>query len=461
MSIHIIIDSTIRIKAGPERLLAAIKQALTIPNPAQIQAERYGRGGWNIPPELTFYRHGDSLTLPRGFLPRLAAMPEWRDATVEDRRLVLPAIAITFRALLRDYQDAAVKAMMGREHGVLQAGTGAGKTVMALAIIAARKQPSLVLVHNKELLNQWRDRTKQFLDIEAGRIGGGRFEVRPVSIGIVNTVRNRLDELTPHFGHIVVDECHRCPSAMFTECVDAFPAKYRLGLSATPYRRDGLTKAIHFYIGPKLHEVDQTRLQREGAILRPGVVTRPTAFRFGGNGADHYQELLTALTLDRHRNALIAGDVKRELARGAGTALVVSDRVAHLEALAACLRAVGVTMDLLTGQTPKAQREAMVERIRAGKVQVLGSTLQLIGEGFDCPGLASLFLATPIKFSGRLLQVVGRILRPQDGKTPRLYDYHDPVGVLQASARTRATVYDRQGFIRHAETTTRGMTPCA
>ncbi len=459
MEFRIIITNAIRIEAGPERFLVAIKQALTIPNPAQLQAVKYGRSGWGIPPYLTFYRQdGQALIVPRGFLPRLAAMPEWRIAVIEDKRLALPRMDIAFRALLRDYQDTAVKAMLSRDHGVLQAGTGAGKTVMALSIIAARKQPCLVLVHNKELLDQWRDRGRQFLDIEAGRIGGGKFELKPLTIGIVNTVRHHLDELTPHFGHVVVDECHRCPSAMFTECVDSFPAKYRLGLSATPYRRDGLTQAIGFFIGPKVHEVDQARLQLVGAILQPEVLARKTAFRFGGDCAEQYQEMLTALAQDYARNALIAQDVKRELAREAGTALVVSDRVAHLEALTACLNATGEDMELLTGQTPKAQREALVERIRAGRVRVLGSTVQLIGEGFDAPGLASLFLATPISSQGRLLQVVGRILRPQDGKTPRLYDYHDPVGVLQASARTRASVYERHGFIRHAETTTRGAT---
>jgi len=456
---RITIAEDIRIEHGPELLLAEIRHALTIPNPAQIQAVKYGRSGWGIPPYLTFYRQeGSALVVPRGFLPRLAAMPEWRTATIEDQRLALPLMDIAFRAVLRDYQDVAVKTMLARAHGVLQAGTGAGKTVMALSIIAARKQPALVLVHTRELLDQWADRARQFLGVEAGRIGGGKYEARPLTIGIVNTVRRHLDELPKHFGHVVVDECHRCPSAMFTDCVDSFPAKYRLGLSATPYRRDGLTKVIGFFLGPKLHEVDQAHLQLTGAILRPEVLARRTAFRFERDGAEHYQELLSSLAQDRARNALIAEDVCQELARGAGTALVVSDRVAHLEALAACLGAAGVEMELLTGQTPKAQREALVGRIREGHVRALGSTVQLIGEGFDAPGLASLFLATPIKSQGRLLQVVGRILRPQDGKTPRLYDYHDPVGVLRASARTRASVYDRHGFIRHAETTTREAT---
>ena len=456
--IHATITHELTVHDASSAQRAAIERALIIPNPAFDLAVRAGRYTGNLSPRLEFFRAnrtGD-LILPRGFGGELARM--FPDIVWTDQRLVLPGVNFEFGGQLRDYQAQAVKTILASSHGVLGSPTGSGKTVMALAIIAARKQPCIVLVHNKELLDQWWDRGRQFLDIEAGRIGGGKFELKPLTIGIVNTVRHHLDELTPHFGHVVVDECHRCPSAMFTECVDSFPAKYRLGLSATPYRRDGLTQAIGFFIGPKVHEVDQARLQLVGAILQPEVLARKTAFRFGGDCAEQYQEMLTALAQDYARNALIAQDVKRELAREAGTALVVSDRVAHLEALAACLNATGEDMELLTGQTPKAQREALVERIRAGRVRVLGSTVQLIGEGFDAPGLASLFLTTPISSQGRLLQVVGRILRPQDGKTPRLYDYHDPVGVLQASARTRASVYERHGFIRHAETTTRGAT---
>ncbi|NCD25686.1 MAG: DEAD/DEAH box helicase [Deltaproteobacteria bacterium] len=440
---HATITNEIIIRGASLTQAAAIERALTIPNPAFDLALRAGRYTGNLSPRLEFFRvtRAGDLILPRGFGDELVRM--FPDIAWTDQRLVLPGVNFEFGGQLRGYQTQAVNAMLARSRGVLQAGTGAGKTVMAMAIIAARKQPCLVLVHNAELLNQWRDRARQFLGIDAGRIGGGKFEVKPLTIGIINTVRNRLGELAQHFGQIVVDECHRCPSAMFTEAVNAFPAKYRLGLSATPYRSDGLTKAIGFFIGPKVHEVDANHLREIGAILKPEVITRQTGFTWCGDQSGEYQRLLSDLTQDETRNALIAQDVKRELAREAGTALVVSDRVGHLEALAACLRALGEDMVLLTGKTPTAQREAIVERTRAGKVRVLGSTVQLIGEGFDAPGLASLFLATPIKFSGRLLQVVGRVLRPQAGKVPRVFDYIDPVGVLTASAKARAETYRR------------------
>lgn len=424
--------------------IRAIKAALTMPNPAYASALQHGRMAWGIPSELSFYEESeDTLTIPRGSGPELARLlgagVDW-----SDKRRVLPEIDLTFSGKLRDYQQEAVAAVMQRNQGVLEASTGAGKTVMALAIIAARRQPCLILVHGQELMRQWRERIQQFLGIEAGQIGAGKCDVRPVTVGVINSVRGaRLDELVQRFGHVCVDECHRAPSSMFTEAVRAFDSRYLLGLSATPYRRDGLTKVIGFYIGPVLHKVDPARLRDIGAVLRPEIVARETAFDFTGNASEDYQAMLTALVEDPGRNELIADDVADEIVRGSGTALVVSDRVAHLEALSACLLRRGIEMDMLTGKTPRTQRRAISERLARGEIQVLGSTGQLIAEGYDAPGLSSLFLTTPVKFSGRVLQVVGRVLRPKADKTPRIYDYQDNrVGVLRASAKARQRVFE-------------------
>lgn len=438
------INNALRLKktsVAPETI-REIKTALTMPNPAYASALQHGRMAWGIPSELSFFEESETaLTIPRGFGPELARLlgcVGW-----QDNRRVLPEIDLTFAGILRDYQDEAVQRVLKNNQGVLEASTGAGKTVMALSLIAARRQPCLILVHGQELMQQWRERIQQFLGVEAGQVGAGKCDVRPVTVGIVNSARTRLAELAPHFGHVVVDECHRCPSSMFTECVKAFDAKFLLGLSATPYRRDGLTKVIGFYIGPVLHKVDPARLRDIGAVLRPEIVSRETGFTFSGNASEDYQAMLSALVEDEARNELIAADVADEIVRGQGTALVVSDRVAHLEALSACLLRRGVEMTLLTGKTPRTQRQALTSRLARGEIQVLGSTVQLIGEGFDAPGLSSLFLTTPVKFSGRVLQVVGRVLRPKADKTPRIYDYQDNrVGVLRASAKARQRVFE-------------------
>jgi len=334
----------------------------------------------------------------------------------------------------------AVDGILGREFGVLEAGTGSGKTVMALAIIASRQQPTLVLVHTKELLYQWRDRIKTFLGIEAGLIGDGHLDIRPVSVGIVNTVRKQLDSLVERFGQVVVDECHRVPSTLFSEALRAFPAHYMLGLSATPYRRDGLDKLIAWHCGEHRAKVERTVLHEVGAVLRPKVHTVETGFNYWYS--DDYQDLVSTLVQDESRNRLIAGCIDR--VAGHGQVLVTSDRVEHLKALAE-LSGHGEEA-ILTGKTPKKKRRAMVELIRTGELPVVFSTLSLIGEGFDAAGLSALVLASPVRYKGRLQQTVGRVLRPQGGKQPLVIDFRDSkVGVLDYQWKTRQREFRAMG----------------
>ena len=434
------IDSKLHIHGAPEKLAAQFCAQFTLDNPLYIAARKAGRYADHLAPRLRFYeRAGSSLVLPRGAANSIMrTAQEHGPVEVEDNRLVLPEIDLTFRGSLRPYQQQACNGALDSSMSVVEAGCGAGKTVLACAIIAAREQPTLVLVHNKELLYQWRERIEQFLGVEAGLIGDGKFEVHPLTVGIVNTVRNRLDELVGHFGHIVSDECHRVPASMFTEAVTAFPARYLLGLSATPYRRDNMDNLIGWFVGEHRVQVAMGTLQDVGAVLRPEIVERETDFFYPYR--DDYTRMLTALVENVHRNEIIAADIRKQAERG--TALVVSDRVAHLKRLAEMAAVEGAK--LLTGQTPKKERLAIVEDLKGGRVPVLFSTLALIGEGFDCPGLDSLLLASPIKFSGRLKQVVGRVLRPAEGKTPVVVDFIDSrVGVLKNQAWARRQVYEQ------------------
>jgi superfamily II DNA or RNA helicase len=153
--------------------------------------------------------------------------------------------------------------------------------------------------------------------------------------------------------------------------------------------------------------------------------------------------MLSELCSDPGRNELIVKDVIKEVSNGGGICLVLTDRKGHCDTLAVMLRRNGVNPTILTGDTPNVERKAIVERLNSGDVSILIATGQLIGEGFDCKGLSTLFLATPIKFSGRLIQYLGRILRPMPGKEkPKVYDYLDShVGVLRASAKSRRAVY--------------------
>ncbi len=434
-----------RLEGASSSLINALKQQLTIDNPKYRDAKKYGRWiGKELKSKLYFFEESNSgIRFPRGFANNAVRLIRKKtagaDPVIVDERRTLSEVDLKFHGKLRPYQVEALNDTIKRDFGVIESGTGSGKTVIALAVAAERKQPTLVLVHTKELMYQWKEKIKTFLNIEAGLIGDGHYEISPVAVAIINSARNRLSELPELFGHICVDECHRVPASMFTDVVKAFSCRFMLGLSATAYRRDGLTRLIHFYLGDLCHRIDSEKLHSVGAVLKPEFIQHETGFKY--TYRDDYQAMLSALTLDEARNRQIVDDVIRETCRNSGTILVVSDRVAHCETLTSLLDKKGISVALLTGRLASQIRLKIVESTRNGEIKVLVSSLQLIGEGFDCSGLTTLFITTPIKFTGRLLQVVGRILRPAEGKRAKVHDYLDPVGVLKASAKARMQIY--------------------
>jgi len=442
----LVVGADCLLAGGSPLLIENLKGALTIDNPKYRDAKKYARWiGKNLPRKLYFFEmDADNIRFPRGFVVEaigLCLKHMGQKPRIVDQRRRLPDIDLAFSGQLRPYQEQAVQDVLKHHFGVLVAGTGSGKTVMALAVVAARRQPTLILLHNKELLYQWATRVEEFLGQTPGLVGDGHYDIRPVTVAIVNTARKHLDELPAQFGQIIVDECHRVPASLFTDVVRAFDCMYSLGLSATAYRReDGLTPLIYLYMGENKHKVESRHLEEVGAVLRPEFVQRPTGFHYSFRG--DYQALMTALTADEERNRQIAFDVVREAPKTRGTVLVVSDRVAHCERLAELVREGGLEVAVLTGRVAAEERTSIVEAVRQGRVAVLISTLQLVGEGFDVAGLSTLFLTTPIKFTGRLRQVIGRILRPAAGKLPKVIDYVDEnIGVLRTSARIRQSMY--------------------
>ena len=366
---------------------------------------------------------------------------------IEDRRRTLSEVDFSFEGDLYDFQVEAVEAMAKKDFGTLSAPTGSGKTIMTLDLIARRRQPTLIVVHSRELLKQWIVRIEASLGIpapEVGIIGGGKKQVGgKITVALVQSLFKCADEIAPHVGHLVVDECHRAPSRTFTEAVTAFDCRYMAGLSATPWRRDGLSRLIFWYVGDVVHEVDKTSLVEAGHVLEAEVIWRRTDFEPTYDASEEYSRALSELTQDPARNALIANDVALEAGNGGGVCLVLTDRKAHCEALVGLLIKRGIEAQVLTGDLGNIERARVVEALNAGRIKVLVATGQLIGEGFDCRELSTLFLATPISFNGRLLQYLGRVLRPAPGKgKARVFDYVDvKVGVLEHSARVRARVY--------------------
>jgi len=450
----ITITNNLRLKKVPPDLLAILTEKLEILNPKWLENERMGRWNRGTPQVLRFYdKVGPAgLWIPRGFMRQLILLCRKHDLKyqIDDQRRNLAATNFDFSGTLRPFQQVAVDRMLTKDFGTLNSATGSGKTIMALYMIAKRRQPTLIIVHTKDLAAQWTQRIESFLDIGAakvGLIGGGKKTLgEEITIALVQSLYKCVEEIAGKIGFLVVDECHRCPSRTFTEAVTGFDSKYMLGLSATPWRRDKLSQLIFWHLGDVHHEVDKKHLIQTGDVLPAEVIVRETSFKPYYDPVNEYSKMLSELTADTDRNVLIAGDVARESVSNTGICLVLSDRKAHCENLRALLKfRFKVEAELLTGDLSMDERQKVIERLNQNKVKVVVATGQLIGEGFDCRDLSTLFLATPIRFSGRVLQYLGRVLRPApDKKIARVFDYVDiHVDTLTKAAMARQKAYRR------------------
>ena len=448
----ITITNNLRLKNVPPDIFKILTERLKFVNPKWLENEIMGRWNRDTPKELRFYdKVGTAgLWIPRGYMRQLILLCRRNDIQYEikDRRRCLPPANISFQGELRPFQQVAVDEMLARDFGTLSSATGSGKTIMALYMVARRRQPTLVIVHTKDLAAQWRQRIETFLGIAAdnvGMIGGGKKVVgKEITIALVQSLYKCVEEVAEHIGFLVVDECHRCPSRTFTEAVTGFDAKYMLGLSATPWRRDKLSKLIFWHLGDVHHEVDKNRLVKTGDVLPAEIIIRNTRFKPNYDPVNEYSKMLSELTADTERNVLIASDVARETERKAGICLILSDRKAHCENLRALLKyRFKIDAELLTGDLTMDERRNVIERLNQSEANVVIATGQLVGEGFDCRNLSTLFLATPIRFSGRVIQYLGRVLRPAPGKTvARVFDYVDiRVDTLTKAAMARQKVY--------------------
>lgn len=452
MSVKIIVNGMATIKNVPPHILKKMKQDLTIENPKAVQAKKYSKYACNLDEELPLYiqRGSASIIVPRGYLNRAIFHIQKEEYEVIDNT-VCPKFPSTlkFNGKLRDYQELCVQDCTKRRYGILEAATGSGKTVMALATIPMRNTTTLILVHNTELLYQWRERIKTFLGIECGLLGDGNNSVKGITVGIINSVVTRAEDLANKFGYVVYDECHRAVGGMWLDTINTLRPKYHLGCTATPFRSDGTTRALYAIIGPKFHVVDKGMLEETGAISIPRIVRlRSDSYIPWDTSTYQYSNFVSHIATDVVRNAMIAKAVVQEYNTYKDPILVVSDRVEHCEMLTELINSYeNMNVLLLHGKVKKSERKTKVDKFKKGHYNVLVATVSLIGEGFDSPSLGAIFLTTPIKFTGRLIQTIGRILRPSGTEKPRVYDIRDPViDVFKYSGFARDRMYKSNGW---------------
>ncbi len=447
-----ILDSgiTIDVSQLPPGMLADLEGELTIANPAYAAATKRGRVPFRLAPTIgALGIVGDEVRIPRGFAGRLRAIAQEHDETIKWReQRVLPEQLDGLRAVsLRPYQERCVSAFIYRQQGLLLGPCGCGKTRMGVGAISRLRTPSIVLVASLDLAQQWIEQIREVLGCEAGLIGDGTYDVRPITVALVQSLSRRsdaeLDVLLGQFGLLIIDEAHHTPAETVGRIVDRSPAKYRLGLTATPDREDGLGPMLGWYVGPIVAEVSHEELIACGALIAPELVTVPTDFSFVYRGPNDYAALLDALEANEARNQLIVDTIEDEV-RDGHSCLALSGRVAHCKHIADALIARGVIAIAMTGALSKKRRAEILDGVRDGSVQVLVAT-QIADEGLDCPRLSRVFLTFPARAKGRTEQRLGRIMRPHPSKSDAIvYDFADVrVGVLRYQHRIRREALER------------------
>ncbi|MBA3402288.1 MAG: DEAD/DEAH box helicase family protein [Actinobacteria bacterium] len=443
----------------PPPLLAELKHLASLHNPLFYERQRLRLSTHQTPRLIRCYDETlTHLQLPRGLHDQVALAIQRAGSrlAIDDRRPNHNRISLEFHGALTPLQQAALSGVLAHADGVLVAPPGTGKTVIACAVIAARGLPTLVLTHSKPLLEQWRAQLQALLDLpskEIGQIGGGRRRLTGnVDLGMIQSLKT-IDDPEAFFssyGHVVVDECHHLPAVSFEQCVRKARARHFLGLTATPYRRDGLQEIITMQCGPIRHRIASG--EGPAGDLTLELVVQETELAATAAGDTPIQEVFRALVEDKARTALVCDDVVAALDEGR-RCLVLSQWTEHCHLLADGLRSRGVAPLVLEGKLGKRARAAIIQQISDALPQeqlVVVATGQYLGEGFDSPKLDALFLAFPVSFKGRLVQYTGRLMRAEEGKTTvRVHDYADTrVPVLRAMHTRRLATYKSLGFKR-------------
>jgi len=405
--------------------------------------------------------HSKHIGLPRGCLDDLLQTLSDLDieAVVRDERNSGQPLDLTFCGELRPEQAVAAQAMLAHETGVLAATTAFGKTVVAAWLIAQRRVNTLVLVHRRQLQQQWIERLSVFLGLPPraiGRIGGGRKKptgLLDVAV-IQSTVRKGVvDDLVGNYGHLIVDECHHISAQSFEQVARRAKAKFVAGLSATVMRKDGHHPIIFMQCGRVRYRVGA----KEQAAAHPfehTVIVRPTGFcplrPANPDVREEFQELYNELMADEERNRLICHDVLEALRNGRSP-LVLTERNEHFDSLANQLASEARHLVVLRGGMGKKQLDAVQARlaaIPAGETRLLLATGRYLGEGFDDARLDTLFLTLPVSWHGTITQYVGRLHRLYDGKREvRVYDYADlNVPMLARMFDRRCRGYETIGY---------------
>ena len=367
---------------------------------------------------------------------------------IEDKTNHGENVTVRFKGEFREEQKAAIASLTAHDNGVLNATTAFGKTVTAIGLLAERKINTLILVHTKALLDQWKSRLEEFLEIDfteedTPKKRGRKKAFSPfgtldskgnslhgkIDIALMQSCLedNGVKSFVRNYGMLIVDECHHVSAVNFERILKYANASYVYGLTATAIRKDGHQPIIFMQCGPIRYSAD-AKVQMTSQTFTRLLVPRFTAYRELTDDKSTYARMIQKMVKDENRNNLIIDDVRKTLTEGRSP-IVLTNLTTHVETLANALAPYCKYVVTLIGSESareKHQKMELLQGISPTEPLVIVATGKYVGEGFDYPRLDTLFLALPVSWKGIIAQYAGRLHREYPGKKEvRIYDYID------------------------------------
>src|SRR6266446_2584786 len=381
-------------KALPSAMTDCLIRVAAFQNPEFYKAQAMRLSTYGKPRVIScsevFPEH---IGLPRGCMEEVVGVFKSHAVKVEiqDERTTGRKIDVLFHGELRPEQRDAIEQVLAHDQGILCAPTAFGKTVVGASLIGARAVNTLILVHRRQLMDQWRERLAAFLALPIGNIGqfgGGKGKrTGMIDVAVIQSLQRQgvVHDFVAEYGQVIVDECHHLSAFTFERVLRQVKAKYVLGLTATPNRKDGhhpiiymQCGSIRFYLSPK-KAAQSSPLQRT-------VIPRFTDFAWERSEQETMiHDIYSALVTDQQRNDLIVKDMQQVLSDGRSP-LVLTSRKEHLDYLAGRLHGICQHIFVLKGGMGAKQRKQVAEAlslVSPDEPRLILATGSYLGEGFD------------------------------------------------------------------------------
>lgn len=429
--LEILINSEIYLKRIQlnQKLIDFLRDNLNFLNSDYIVKKRLGKTAYNIEKYFKLIEETpEGIIIPRGFASSLVKFCNSENIPIKiiDERCRQEEIIVNSKIDLLPHQQEVLERTETKDFGVIVSPPGSGKTIIGLELISQKKQPTLILVHRKQLFDQWIDRIQNFLSIpkkQIGQIGNQKDKIgKEVTVAMIQSLtRGDLSELKNRFGMVLVDECHHIPAKSFREVITQLNCYYLYGLTATPKRKNNDEKLIYVYIGNIIYEMTQKELLEQQNSKAEINIKETELFVPFDYKTDNYETVSQVLIYDTTRNGLILDDIDENISRFKSI-LILTERKSHVNILNLYLKEKYETI-AISGDDSERSRKSKLEQIEQGHFKIIISTGQYFGEGIDISALECLFIVYPFTFEGKLVQYIGRVQR--SGKPPVIFDYRD------------------------------------